>query len=113
MGVDAANVRDLSAQFEESVDEMVEHGWDEQVARKALLMQWEKDIDQNGGGRQTYKNVERIVKVRDYAEFFLYGVYLDASLESSVFHLNLWPTSLTCGVRRRCQASVNASPFIV
>ncbi|CAM9440787.1 unnamed protein product [Scytosiphon promiscuus] len=52
----------LSVQFEQSIEEMVEHGWDEEVARKALLMQWQKDIEGGGGSRKAQKQFEKTVK---------------------------------------------------
>ncbi|CAM9521501.1 unnamed protein product, partial [Hapterophycus canaliculatus] len=54
--------RMLSLQFEQSIEEMVEHGWDEEVARKALLMQWQKDIEGGGGSRKAQKQFEKTVK---------------------------------------------------
>eukprot|EP00903_Cladosiphon_okamuranus_P011557 g10877.t2 len=54
--------RMLSMQFEQSIEEMVEHGWDEEVARKALLMQWQKDIEGRGGSRKDQKQFEKTVK---------------------------------------------------
>ena len=42
---------------------MVEHGWDEEVARKALLMQWQKDIENRGGSRKAQKQFEKTVQV--------------------------------------------------
>lgn len=56
--------RVLSMQFEESIEEMVEHGWDEEVARKALLMQWQKDIEGKGGSRKDQKQFEKTVQVQ-------------------------------------------------
>ena len=53
----------LSEQFDQSILEMVEHGWDEEVARKALLMQWQKDIEGKGGSRKAQKQFEKTVKV--------------------------------------------------
>lgn len=53
----------LSMQFEQSIEEMVEHGWDEEVARKALLMQWQKDIEGRGGSRKDQKQFEKTVQV--------------------------------------------------
>lgn len=53
----------LSEQFDQSIFEMVEHGWDEEVARKALLMQWQKDIEGRGGSRKAQKQFEKTVKV--------------------------------------------------
>ena len=50
-------------QFEQSIEEMVEHGWDEEVARKALLMQWQKDIEGRGGSRKDQKQFEKTVQV--------------------------------------------------
>ena len=55
--------RMLSEQFDQSVFEMVEHGWDEEVARKALLMQWQKDIEGKGGSRKAQKQFEKTVQV--------------------------------------------------
>ncbi|CAM9144494.1 unnamed protein product [Ectocarpus sp. 12 AP-2014] len=52
----------LSMQFENSIEEMVEHGWDEEVARKALLMQWQKDIEGKGGSRKDQKQFEKTVQ---------------------------------------------------
>ncbi|CAB1113955.1 unnamed protein product [Ectocarpus sp. CCAP 1310/34] len=52
----------LSMQFEKSIEEMVEHGWDEEVARKALLMQWQKDIEGKGGSRKDQKQFEKTVQ---------------------------------------------------
>lgn len=57
-------------QFEQSIEEMVEHGWDEEVARKALLMQWQKDIDGRGGSRKDQKQFEKTVKVPHDAHIF-------------------------------------------
>lgn len=54
----------LSMQFEQSIEEMVEHGWDEEVARKALLMQWQKDIEGRGGSRKDQKQFEKTVQVK-------------------------------------------------
>eukprot|EP00752_Nemacystus_decipiens_P010745 g9566.t2 len=54
--------RMLSMQFEQSIEEMVEHGWDEEVARKALLMQWQKDIEGRGGSRKDQKQFEKTVQ---------------------------------------------------
>eukprot|EP00904_Undaria_pinnatifida_P008190 jgi/Undpi1/4500/HiC_scaffold_17.g07854.m1 len=54
--------RMLSEQFDQSVFEMVEHGWDEEVARKALLMQWQKDIEGKGGSRKAQKQFEKTVQ---------------------------------------------------
>lgn len=51
-------------QFEKSIEEMVEHGWDEEVARKALLMQWQKDIENGAGGRKAQKQFEKTVQVK-------------------------------------------------
>ncbi|CAM9551432.1 unnamed protein product [Ectocarpus fasciculatus] len=48
--------------FEKSIEEMVEHGWDEEVARKALLMQWQKDIEGKGGSRKDQKQFEKTVQ---------------------------------------------------
>lgn len=53
----------LSEQFNQSILEMVEHGWDEEVARKALLMQWQKDIEGKGGTRKAQKQFEKTVEV--------------------------------------------------
>lgn len=53
-------------QFEKSIEEMVEHGWDEEVARKALLMQWQKDIEGKGGSRKDQKQFEKTVQVRNH-----------------------------------------------
>ena len=50
-------------QFEQSIEEMVEHGWDKEVARKALLMQWQKDIESRPGTRKAQKQFEKTVKV--------------------------------------------------
>lgn len=52
-------------QFEQSIEEMVEHGWDEEVARKALLMQWQKDIEGRGGSRKDQKRFEKTVQASD------------------------------------------------
>ncbi|CAM9165860.1 unnamed protein product [Laminaria digitata] len=54
--------RMLSEQFNQSILEMVEHGWDEEVARKALLMQWQKDIEGKGGTRKAQKQFEKTVE---------------------------------------------------
>ncbi|CAN0123697.1 unnamed protein product [Ascophyllum nodosum] len=54
--------RALSMQFEQSIEEMVEHGWDKEVARKALLMQWQKDIESRPGTRKAQKQFEKTVK---------------------------------------------------
>lgn len=35
----------------------------EQVARKALMMQWQKDIENQGGGRRAQKQFEKSIKV--------------------------------------------------